>query len=44
MIRLMPEDAEDEILLGKMTAQTNLSLDEFKAKFGYLIGIAPRPF
>jgi len=44
MIRLTPEDAEDEILLGKMAAQTNLSLDQFKARFGYLIGIAPRPF
>ena len=44
MIRLTPEDAEDEILLGKMAAQTNLSLDQFKAKYGYLIGIAPRPF
>ncbi len=44
MIRLTPEDAQDEILLGKMAAQTNLSLDQFKAKYGYLIGIAPRPF
>ena len=44
MIRLTPEDAEDEILLGKMAAQTSLSLDQFKAKYGYLIGIAPRPF
>lgn len=44
MIRLTEEDAEDEILLGKMAAQTNLSLDQFKAKYGYLIGIAPRPF
>ncbi len=44
MIRLSPQDAEDETLLGKMAAQTKLSLDQFKAKFGYLVGIAPRPF
>ena len=44
MIRLEPQDAEDPILLGQMAAQTNLSLDEFKAKFGYLIGVTKRPF
>jgi len=44
MIRLNIEDAKDEILLGKMAAQTKISLTEFKAKYGYLVGIAPRPF
>ena len=44
MIRLEPADAEDLILLGKMSAQTKLSLDEFKAKFGYLLGLGDRPF
>lgn len=44
MIRLNPEDGKDEILLGKMAAQTNLSLTDFKIKYGYLVGIAPRPF
>ena len=44
MIRLDPGDGQDEILLGKMAAQTNISLTEFKAKYGYLVGIAPRPF
>ena len=44
MIRLKPRDAKNEELLAQMAAQTNLSLDEFKARFGYLIGIAPRPF
>ena len=44
MIRLKPRDAENEELLAQMAAQTNLSLDEFKARFGYLTGIAPRPF
>jgi 6-phosphofructokinase 1 len=44
MIRLKPEDADDPMLLARMAAHTNLSLDEFKARFGYLVGIAPRPF
>jgi len=44
MIRLRPQDADDAMLLARMAAQTNLSLEEFKARFGYLVGIAPRPF
>jgi 6-phosphofructokinase 1 len=44
MIRLEPEDGTDEILLGKMAAQTDISLDKFKEEFGYLMDIAPRPF
>ena len=44
MIRLKPQDADNNMLLARMAAQTNLSLEEFKARFGYLIGIAPRPF
>lgn len=44
MIRLKPQDAENEMLLARMATQTNLSLEEFKARFGYLIGIAERPF
>ena len=44
MIRLKPKHAGNEMLLARMAAQTNLSLDEFKARFGYLVGIAPRPF
>jgi len=44
MIRLKPENADDEVLLARMAAQTNLTLDQFKARYGYLIGIAPRPF
>jgi 6-phosphofructokinase len=44
MIRLKPQDAEDDLLLARMAAQTNLSLEEFKSRFGYLMGIAPRPF
>ncbi len=44
MIRLKPEDAKDEELLSRMAAQTNLSLVEFKERYGYLINIAPCPF
>ena len=44
MIRLKPHNADDDVLLARMAAQTNLTLDEFKSRFGYLIGIAPRPF
>ncbi len=44
MIRLKPQDAEDEMLFARMAAQTNLSLEAFKERFGYLVGIAPRPF
>jgi len=44
MIRLKPKHAGNEMLLARMAAQTNISLNEFKARFGYLISIAPRPF
>lgn len=44
MIRLKEEHAEDNMLLARMAAQTNLSTEEFKARFGYLIKIAERPF
>jgi len=44
MIRLKPQYAGDDMLLAQMATQTNLSLQEFKARFGYLLGIAPRPF
>jgi AraC-like DNA-binding protein len=44
MIRLKPEHARDEAFLARMAAQTKLSPSEFVARFGYLIGIAPRPY
>ncbi len=44
MIRLKPQDAENEALWEQMAAQTNLSTEAFKARFGYLVGIAPPPF
>ncbi len=44
MIRLKPQDAEDDILLARMASFTNLTVEEFKKRFGYLVDIAPRPF
>ncbi|MGC9398761.1 MAG: diphosphate--fructose-6-phosphate 1-phosphotransferase [Anaerolineae bacterium] len=44
MIRLKPEDADNEEIWEQMAAQTNLSTEAFKARFGYLVGIAPPPF
>lgn len=44
MIRLKPQDAEDKLLLARMAGQTNLTLEEFKARYGYLIDMAERPF
>lgn len=44
MIRLKPEDATNSLLWARMAAQTNLTLEDFKSRYGYLVGIAPRPF
>ena len=44
MIRLTPQHADDGIFLARMAAHTNLSTEGFKARYGYLMGIAPRPF
>ncbi len=44
MIRLEKEDAQDEIMLTKMAAQTKLTLPEFMTKYGYLMGVGKRPF
>jgi 6-phosphofructokinase 1 len=44
MIRLKPEDADNDTLLTQMAEHTTLSLDAFKARFGYLFGRGERPF
>ena len=44
MIRLKPEQAGDAMLLPRMAMQTTMSVDEFKARYGYLLGVAERPF
>lgn len=43
-IRLKPQHANDEALWERLAAQTNLTVAQFKARFGYLAGIAVRPF
>ncbi len=44
MIRLKPQDAEDDELLRRMADRTKLSPDEFRSRFGYLLNLEPRPF
>ena len=44
MIRLKPHHGQDDLLLARMAMQTHLSPEDFKARYGYLVGIAPRPF
>jgi hypothetical protein len=44
MTRLKPEFAGDEELVARLAELTNLSVEAFKSRFGYLMGIAPRPF
>lgn len=44
MARLRPEHAGDDALFERLAALTNLSCQEFKARYGYLTGMAPRPF
>ena len=44
MIRLKPQHAQDELFWAKLAMQTNLNTEAFKARYGYLVGIAPRPF
>ena len=40
MIRLKPENARDPMFLPRITMQTNLSAEAFKARYGYLAGLA----
>jgi 6-phosphofructokinase 1 len=44
MVRLKEENADDDLLISRMAAQTNLSPDELMARFGYLMDAAERPF
>ncbi|MFM8319452.1 MAG: 6-phosphofructokinase, partial [Chloroflexota bacterium] len=44
MARLKPEHAGDRRLFERLAALTNLTPDQFIARFGYLAGAAPRPF
>jgi 6-phosphofructokinase 1 len=42
-IRLDRGDFEDVARLQALAAQTNKTPDQFKERFGYLCGLAPRP-
>jgi 6-phosphofructokinase len=44
MTRLKPEHAQDEAYLARLAAKTNLSLEDFKKRFGYLMEPEARPF
>jgi 6-phosphofructokinase len=44
MTRLKPEHAQNEPLLERLALQTNLTVSEFKERYGYLIGLGKRPF
>jgi 6-phosphofructokinase 1 len=44
MVRLEKQDLEDPAMVAKLAACTNLSAEAFVARFGYLVGVAPRPF
>ena len=44
MLRLKPQHAQDDLHWARLAMQTNLTPDAFKARYGYLVGIAPRPF
>lgn len=44
MVRLKEENADDDILLSRMAAQTNLTPEELMARYGYLMGARERPF
>jgi ATP-dependent phosphofructokinase / diphosphate-dependent phosphofructokinase len=44
MTRLKPEHAQDESLFERLAVLTNLPAQKFRERYGYLIGMAPRPF
>ena len=43
MVRLKPEHAGDELMFERLASLTNLTCQEFKARFGYLAGADPYP-
>jgi 6-phosphofructokinase 1 len=44
MIRVKPVHGKDPMFLPRLALQTTMSVEKFKARYGYLIGLAPRPF
>lgn len=44
MVRLKDENADDDVLISKMAAQTNLTPEQIMQRYGYLMGAGERPF
>ncbi|MGC9347081.1 MAG: diphosphate--fructose-6-phosphate 1-phosphotransferase [Anaerolineae bacterium] len=44
MVRLKEENADDDLLISRMAAQTNLTPTELMDRYGYLMGAGERPF
>lgn len=44
MVRLKDENADDDILISRMAAQTNITPEELMKRYGYLMGAGERPF
>jgi 6-phosphofructokinase 1 len=44
MIRLKPQHAQDEVLLDNLALLAHLTPAAFRARYGYLMGLAPHPF
>jgi hypothetical protein len=44
MVRLEKQDLADRDQLTEMAACTSLTADQFLERFGYVVGIGPRPF
>lgn len=44
MIRLREEHADDDMMIARMSSFTNMTADQFLARYGYLMKAAPRPF
>ncbi len=44
MVRLKEENADDDLLISRMAAQTNMTPEQLMARYGYLMGAGERPF
>jgi hypothetical protein len=41
---LKPQHAQDSMLFARLAMQTNLSMEQFRARYGYLVGSGPLPY
>jgi ATP-dependent phosphofructokinase / diphosphate-dependent phosphofructokinase len=44
MVKLGPDNADDDLLISRMAGLTNLTPEQFMARFGYLMEVGERPF